>query len=176
MKLSGRRRRERPQLWIYERRAEEDARDRLWRQICCYIPKGSSLKWPDDDRVHKQMSRLLWADEKITVTTTHYHQGMQKNTSSASFKQHRKPWSRWGTAAKNRKIRLQFTWAHQNCTIDTEIVGSEFVNDMEALIHPPHLVPNGQHLNAASSLSIVADYIHDSKQSLSLFSWLVPAE
>lgn len=138
--------------------------------------KAVLSKWPDDDRVHKQMSRLLWADEKITVTTTHYHQGMQKNTSSASFKQHRKPWSRWGTAAKNRKIRLQFTWAHQNCTIDTEIVGSEFVNDMKALIHPPYLVPNGQHLNAASSLSIVADYIHDSKHSLSLFSWLVPAE
>ncbi len=74
------------------------------------------------------MDRLVRDDRKATVTqiTTRYNQGMQntisertthrtlKQMSYSSRRPHRVPL----LSAKNRKRRLQFTQAHQNCTIE----------------------------------------------------------
>ncbi len=74
------------------------------------------------------MGRLVRDDRKTTVTqiTTRYNQGMQNTISEcitrrtlkqmgySSRKPHRVPL----LSAKNRKRRLQFGQAHQNCTIE----------------------------------------------------------
>ncbi len=74
------------------------------------------------------MERLVRDDRKATVTqiTTHYNQGMQNTISECTthwtLKQmsssSRRPHRVLLLSAKNRKLRLQFTQAHQNWTIE----------------------------------------------------------
>ncbi len=116
-----------------------------------------------DVRGQRRMGSLIRDDRKATVTqiTTRYNQGMQNTISElttlrtlkqmvySSRRPHRVPL----LSAKNRKLRLQFTQAHQNWTIedwknvawsdeshfccDIQMVGSEFgVKNMKAWIHP----------------------------------------
>ncbi len=80
-------------------------------------------------RGQRRMGRLVRDDRKATVTqiTTCYNQGMQNTISEhtttrrtrkqmgySSRRPHRVPL----LSAKYRKRRLQFTQAHQNCTIE----------------------------------------------------------
>ncbi len=81
-----------------------------------------------DVRGQRRMGRLVRDDRKATVTqiTTRYNQGMQNTISErtthrilkqmgySSRRPHRVPL----LSAKNRKLRLQFTQAHQNWTIE----------------------------------------------------------
>ncbi len=97
------------------------------------------------------MARLVWAGRKATITwiTTHYNQCMQKSISEcterwtlkqmgySSRRTHLVPL----LSAKNRKLRMQFSRAHQNWTTEhlkslnfccgIQMLGSEFgVNNM----------------------------------------------
>ena len=110
------------------------------------------------------MGRLVGDDRKTTVTqiTTGYNQGAQ-NTISEHTTTHptlkkvgyssSRPYRVPLLSAKNRKLRLQFTQAHQHWTIEDgetfpgltsldfscyiQMSGSEFgVNNMKAWIHP----------------------------------------
>ncbi len=80
-----------------------------------------------DVRGQRRMGRLVRDDRKATVTQiTTYNQGMQniiserktfrtlKQMGSSSRRPHQVPL----LSAKNMKRRLQFTQAHQNCTIE----------------------------------------------------------
>jgi len=81
-----------------------------------------------DARGQRRMARLVPADRKATVTqiSTRYNRAMQKSISEhttrptlrrmgySSRRPHRVPL----LSAKNRKLRLQFTQAHQNWTIE----------------------------------------------------------
>ncbi len=81
-----------------------------------------------DVRGQRRMDRLDRDDRKATVTqiTTRYNQGMQntisKRTTRRTLKQmgysSRRPHRVQLLSAKNRKKRLKFTQAHQNCTIE----------------------------------------------------------
>ena len=80
-----------------------------------------------DARGQRRMARLVQADRKATVTqiTTRYNRGLQKsisehNTSNleADGLQQQKTMPVPLLSAKNRKLRLQFTQAHQNWTIE----------------------------------------------------------
>jgi len=74
------------------------------------------------------MARLVQDDRKATVTqiTTHYNQGLQKTISEATTRptlkqmgySSRRPHQVPLLSANNRKLRLQFTQAHQNWTIE----------------------------------------------------------
>ncbi len=90
-------------------------------------PHFSGRKCFVDTRGQRRMTRLVRDDGKATVTqiTTCYSQGMQrtiserttrrtsKQTGDSSRRPHRVPL----LSAENRKLRLQFTRAHQNWTI-----------------------------------------------------------
>ncbi|MDF4280576.1 hypothetical protein P3371_24365 [Vibrio parahaemolyticus] len=109
------------------------------------------------------MARLVQDDGKAKLThiTTGYNQGLQKTisepTTRPTLKQmgysSRRPHQVPLLSANNRKLRLQFTQAHQNWTIEDwktlpglmsldfcchiQMVESEFgVNNMKAWIHP----------------------------------------
>ena len=89
----------------------------------------------------RRMVSLVQDDWKSTVTqiTTHYNKGMKKtiseHTTHPTLKQmgysSRRPHQVPLLSANNRKLRLQFTQAHQNWTIEDwknhiQMVGSEF--------------------------------------------------
>ncbi len=90
------------------------------RQLCWW-------KCLVDVRGQRRMGRLVRDDRKATVTqiTTHYNQGMQntisEHTTRRTLKQmgysSRRPHRVLLLSAKNRKRRLQFTQAHQNCLV-----------------------------------------------------------
>ncbi len=74
-----------------------------------------------DARGQRKMARLVWADRKASKHPLQpIYAEEQLNT------QHVEPWSRWTTTTqdhrsatcKNRKIKLQFTLAHQNWTVE----------------------------------------------------------
>uniref|UniRef100_A0AAR2LKA7 Transposase Tc1-like domain-containing protein n=1 Tax=Pygocentrus nattereri TaxID=42514 RepID=A0AAR2LKA7_PYGNA len=81
-----------------------------------------------DVRGQRRMGRLVQDDRKATVTqiTTCYNQGMQntisKRTTCGTLKKmgysSRRPYRVPLLSAKNRKLRLQFTRAHRNWTIE----------------------------------------------------------
>ncbi len=93
-----------------------------------YPVSGSGWKCLVDVRGQRRMGRLVRDDRKATVTqiTTRYSQSIQNTISErttcrtlkqmgySSSRPHRVPL----LSAKNRKLRLQFTQAHQNWTIE----------------------------------------------------------
>ncbi|MDF4294911.1 hypothetical protein P3465_23640, partial [Vibrio parahaemolyticus] len=95
-----------------------------------------------DARGQRRMARLVQDDRKATGSqiTTGYNQGLQKTisepTTRPTLKQmgysSRRPHQVPLLSANNRKLRLQFTQAHQNWTIE------DWKNhiQMEAWIHP----------------------------------------
>ncbi len=71
------------------------------------------------------MARLVWVDRKATVTVISYNRAMQKSISECTTLQTLKQMGyssrrQWVPllSANNRKLKLQFTQAHQNWTIE----------------------------------------------------------
>ena len=70
----------------------------------------------------RRMGRLAQDDRKARVTqiTTHYNQGISEHTThilkQMGYSSRRPHWGPF-LSAENRKLRIQFTHAHQNCTM-----------------------------------------------------------